>query len=107
MEARITNIRKIFNDDKILFLESLTSTKKESKPVSTPIEKVERVEKVKTKEMPPLMMKTIRRFKEDSKKNNLKRVQKPFQYHGDIDDYEKELTSRISSKENEKDKEID
>jgi hypothetical protein len=104
MEARIKNIRKIFNADKILFLDSLTPSREEAKPVSTPIEKVE---KLKTKEMPPLMMKTIRRFKEDSKKNNLKRAQKQFEYHGDIDDYEKELTSRISSKENEKDKKID
>jgi hypothetical protein len=107
MEARIKNIQTYFKDDKNLFLASLAavaaSTNGEFKTVSTPIEKLE---KVKTKEMPPLMMKTIRRFKENSKKNNLKRVQKPFEYHGDIDDYERELTSHNSSKENENDKEI-
>jgi hypothetical protein len=99
MESRIQNIRKSFNDDRILFLASLSPTKKEQSNVNTDI--LEKIQKVKAKEMPPLMMKKIRRFKEDSKKNNLKRVPKPFEYHGDIDDYEKELISRISPKEKE------
>jgi ribonuclease D len=98
METRVQNIRKSFKDDKLLFLASFTPTNQETK---VDIHKLEKVEKVKAKEMPPLMMKKIRRFKEDSKKNNLKRVQKPFEYHGDIDDYEKELISRISPKEKE------
>ena len=92
MESRIKNIQTYFNDDKNIFLASLTSTN-DSKTESTLALTLEKVEKVKSKEMPPLMMKTIRRFKEDSKKNNLKRAQKPFQYHGNIDDYEKELTN--------------
>jgi hypothetical protein len=98
METRVQNIRKSFKDDKHFFLASLSQNIRESK---VDINVLEKVEKVKAKEMPPLMMKKIRRFKEDSKKNNLKRVPKPFEYHGDIDEYEKELISRISPKEKE------
>ena len=98
MEARVQNIRKSFKDDKILFLASFAQTKPDSKDSKVDIVVVE---KVKAKEMPPLMMKKIRRFKEDSKKNNLKRIPKPFECSGDIDDYEKELLSRISPKEKE------
>ncbi len=98
METRVQNIRKSFKADKLLFLASLSQSKPDCKVDIHPVQKVE---KVKAKEMPPLMMKKIRRFKEDSKKNNLKRVPKPFEYHGDIDDYEKELISRISPKEKE------
>jgi hypothetical protein len=101
MESRVQNIRKSFKDDKVLFLASFAPTNEESKVDIYKLEKDEKVENVKAKEMPPLMMKKIRRFKEDSKKNNLKRVPKPFEYHGDIDDYEKELISRISPKEKE------
>jgi hypothetical protein len=97
MEARIQTIRNCFKEDKQSFLSSFTSLTK-----NTDIkEALPKKERAVSKERPPILMNKIRRFKEDSKKNNLKRVPKQFEYHGDIDDYEKELLSRISPKEKE------
>jgi hypothetical protein len=97
MEARIQTIRNFFKEDKEAFLSSFTTLNKNIDIKDVPPKK----ERVVRKERPPILMNKIRRFKEDSKKNNLKRVPKPFEYHGDIDDYEKELLSQISPKEKE------
>lgn len=35
----------------------------------------------------PLMMKKINRYKVELGKNNMKKAQKPFTFHGNIDDY--------------------
>jgi hypothetical protein len=97
MESRIQTIRNCFKEDKHSFLSSFTSLTK----ITDIKEESPKKEKAICKERPPIFMNKIRRFKEDSKKNNLKRVPKQFEYHGDIDDYEKELISRISPKEKE------
>jgi hypothetical protein len=50
----------------------------------------------------PLMMKKINQYRQELSKNNLKKQQQAFVFHGNIDDYEKELDNRIVL-----DKEID
>jgi hypothetical protein len=50
----------------------------------------------------PLMMKKINQYRQELSKNNLKKQQQTFVFHGNIDDYEKELDNRIVL-----DKEID
>ena len=98
MESRIDTIRNNFKQDLQLFLCN-DKTIENSKEIvqQTIIDKT--TIKTKSKELPPLMMKKINRFKEESKKNNLKRVQKPFEYHGNIDDYEKELEKSLKCSE--------
>jgi hypothetical protein len=93
MESRIDIIRTSFKRDLQLFLSNDKSIEITKDIVQqTNIDKTSI--KTKPKEFPLLMMKKINRFKEESKKNNLKRVPKPFEYHGNIDDYEKELEKR-------------
>lgn len=50
----------------------------------------------------PLMMKKINQYRQELSKNNLKKQQQSFVFHGNIDDYEKELDKRMGL-----DKEID
>jgi hypothetical protein len=101
MESRIDIIRNNFKRDLQLLLSEDKSTKLVINDIVQPLKEHKISIKPKAKELPPLMMKKINRFKEESKKNNLKRVQKPFEYHGNIDEYEKELENRF--KTNEKD----
>jgi hypothetical protein len=42
----------------------------------------------------PLMMKKINQYRQELSKNNLKKQQQAFVFHGNIDDYEKELDKR-------------
>ena len=42
----------------------------------------------------PLMMKKINQYRHELSKNNLKKQQQAFVFHGNIDDYEKELDTR-------------
>jgi hypothetical protein len=97
MEARIVNIRSLFKNELEEFLASLNTNSKQPEVLKET--KLEVVEKKKSIGQTPLMLKKINRYKEEQKKNNLKKQQKPFEYHGNIDDYEKELEGRFFTKE--------
>ncbi len=97
MEARIINIRSFFKNELDSFISSVGSLNTISEPTEVLKEVV--VDKPKSIGQTPLMMKKINRYKEELKKNNLKKQQKAFEYHGNIDDYEKELEERFFTKE--------
>ena len=84
MEARITNIRTKFSKTLEEFHQSTGVTQKEialNTPSEAKVLKEPRVGET------PLMMKKINRFKVELGKNNMKKIQKPFTFHGVIDDY--------------------
>ncbi len=84
MESRITNIRTKFSKSLEDFHKSLGITHNETSlntPKETKVPKEPRVGET------PLMMKKINRFKVELGKNNMKKAQKPFTFHGNIDDY--------------------
>jgi hypothetical protein len=90
MDTRITNIRTKFKTDLQEFHKSLGLT-----PVSLNTPSTQKVFKESTaKEQTPLMLKKINRFKVELGKNNMKKIQQPFTYHGDIDSYLAELTNK-------------
>ena len=84
MEARITNIRTKFSKSLEEFHKSLGVSQNET-ALNTPSEA--KVLKEPRVGETPLMMKKINRFKVELGKNNMKRIQKPFTFHGNIDDY--------------------
>ena len=63
---------------------------------------VKEVVKKPTVYQKPLMMIKINQYRHELTKNNLKKQQQSFVFHGNIDDYEKELEKRMGL-----DKEID
>jgi hypothetical protein len=100
METRIVNIRSVFKNELEQFISSIGSLNPISEVQEVLKEKsIEKVEKPKAIGQTPLMLKKINRYKEEQKKNNLKKQQKPFEYHGNIDEYEKELEGRFFTKE--------
>jgi hypothetical protein len=91
MDTRITNIRTKFKMELDEFHKSSGLP-----PVSlnTPSpQKVLKESPVKENQT-PLMLKKINRFKVELGKNNMKKIQQPFTFHGDIDSYLAELTSK-------------
>ncbi len=84
MEARITNIRTNFKKKLELFHNSIGCSQNVD-PLNTPSEK--KVLKEPRVGETPLMMKKINRYKVELGKNNMKKAQKPFTFHGNIDDY--------------------
>jgi hypothetical protein len=102
MEARIINIRTFFKTEYHSFIssfESLNTNEVNKKVLKEPVE--ENVKKPKAIGQTPIMLKKINRYKEEQKKNNLKRQQKAFEYHGNIDDYQRELEERFFTNEKE------
>jgi hypothetical protein len=88
MDTRITKIRTKFKTELQEFHKSLGLT-----PGSLNTPSNHKVLKESTaKEQTPLMLKKINRFKVELGKNNMKKIQQPFTYHGDIDSYLVELT---------------
>jgi hypothetical protein len=84
MEARITNIRTKFSKSLEEFHHSMGVSQKITAlntPKDTKVLKEPRVGET------PLMMKKINRYKVELGKNNMKKAQKPFTFHGNIDDY--------------------
>lgn len=84
METRIANIRTKFSKSLEEFHQSAGISQKETAlntPSATKVLKEPRVGET------PLMMKKINRFKVELGKNNMKKIQKPFTFHGVIDDY--------------------
>jgi hypothetical protein len=84
MEARINNIRTKFSKTLEDFHKSIGISKDETAlntPSETKVLKEPRVGET------PLMMKKINRYKVELGKNNMKKAQKPFTFHGNIDDY--------------------
>ena len=59
-------------------------------------ETVKELVKKSTAYQKPLMMKKINQYRHELTKNNLKKQQQAFVFHGNIDDYEKELEKRMS-----------
>jgi hypothetical protein len=84
MEARVTNIRTNFKKNLEDFHKSIGLSKDEI-ALNTPSEK--KVLKEPRVGETPLMMKKINRYKVELGKNNMKKAQKPFTFHGNIDDY--------------------
>ncbi len=84
MESRITNIRTNFKKNLELFHKSIGCSQTPD-PLNTPSEK--KVLKEPRVGETPLMMKKINRYKVELGKNNMKKAQKPFTFHGNIDDY--------------------
>ena len=58
-------------------------------------ETVKELVKKSTAYQKPLMMKKINQYRHELTKNNLKKQQQAFVFHGNIDDYEKELEKRM------------
>lgn len=90
MDERITSIRTKFSKSLEDFHKSLGISQAE-KPLNTP--KESKVLKEPRVGETPLMMKKINRYKVELGKNNMKKTQKPFTFHGNIDDYLTGLTS--------------
>ena len=91
MDTRITNIRTTFKADLNDFHKSLGFT-----PISlnnTPLSKLLKDTTVPAKDQKPLMLKKINQFKVDLGKNNMKKIQQPFTFHGDIDSYLDEIST--------------
>lgn len=87
MEARINNIRTKFHSSLEEFHKS-NNNDQTSNALSTFVEeKVLKEPKVVRIGETPLMLKKINRYKVDLGKNNMKKIQKPFTFHGNIDDY--------------------
>lgn len=101
MEQRIQQIVSRFS---ILRKEQSLNTNSNPKIVlkENTEEIVKEVVKKSSAYQKPLMMKKINQYRHELTKNNLKKQQQSFVFHGNIDDYEKELDSRIVL-----DKEID
>jgi hypothetical protein len=84
MESRINNIRTKFSKSLEEFHQSLGISHNETAlntPKDTKVLKEPRVGET------PLMLKKINRYKVELGKNNMKKIQKPFTFHGNIDDY--------------------
>lgn len=84
MDIRIMNIRTKFSKSLQDFHNSLGISQVENSlntPKDTKVLKEPRVGET------PLMMKKINRYKVELGKNNMKKAQKPFTFHGNIDDY--------------------
>jgi hypothetical protein len=91
MDTRIFNIRTKFNVELTHFHKSLGLLENTQNSLNTP--STSKVLKESTaKEQTPLMLKKINRFKVELGKNNMKKIQQPFTFHGDIDSYLEELT---------------
>ena len=89
MDTRITNIRTKFKTDLDDFHKSLGFT-----PISLNTHSLSKVLKdTPVKDQKPLMLKKINQFKVDLGKNNMKKIQQPFTFHGDIDSYLDEISS--------------
>jgi hypothetical protein len=91
MDTRITNIRTKFKMDLADFHKSLGFT-----PISlnTPsLPKVLKETPTPVKDQKPLMLKKINQFKVELGKNNMKKIQQPFTFHGDIDSYLDEISN--------------
>lgn len=101
MEQRIQQIVSRFS---ILRKEQSLNTNSNPKIVlkENTEEIVKEVVKKSSAYQKPLMMKKINQYRHELTKNNLKKQQQSFVFHGNIDDYEKELDNRIVM-----DKEID
>ena len=84
METRINNIRTKFSKTLQDFHKSVGITHNEN---SLNIPKETKVLKESHIGQTPLMMKKINRYKVELGKNNMKKAQKPFTFHGNIDDY--------------------
>jgi hypothetical protein len=84
METRISNIRTMFSKSLEAFHKSSGISNSETS-LNTPMEK--KVLKEPRVGETPLMMKKINRHKVELGKNNMKKIQKPFTFHGNIDDY--------------------
>jgi hypothetical protein len=84
MESRITNIRTKFSKSLEEFHQSLGISQNET-ALNTPKDK--KVLKEPRVGETPLMLKKINRYKVELGKNNMKKIQKPFTFHGNIDDY--------------------
>jgi hypothetical protein len=99
MEQRIQQIVSRFS---LLRSEQSLNTNSDSKNVLK--ENPEEIKKEVVKEVvkkpavyqKPLMMKKINQYRHELAKNNLKKQQQAFVFHGNIDDYEKELDKRSS-----------
>jgi hypothetical protein len=84
MDTRINNIRTKFSKNLEAFHQSMGILQKETAlntPSDTKVLKEPRIGET------PLMMKKINRYKVELGKNNMKKAQKPFTFHGNIDDY--------------------
>ncbi len=93
MEERIGKIQQIFKKDYEEFLATIHVDGQihvEEKEVKKDKEEKEKQVKI-PKNAHPLMMNKINKHKRDLEKNNMKKQQKAFTFHGTIDDYEKEL----------------
>jgi hypothetical protein len=91
MDTRITNIRTKFKMDLADFHKSLGFT-----PIALNIPSLQKVLKespVPVKDQKPLMLKKINQFKVELGKNNMKKIQQPFTFHGDIDSYLDEIST--------------
>ncbi len=89
MDTRITNIRTKFKMDLADFHKLLGFT-----PISLntpPLSKL--LKEATVKDQKPLMLKKINQFKVELGKNNMKKIQQPFTFHGDIDSYLDEIGS--------------
>ena len=88
MDTRINNIRTKFSKSLEDFHKS-TGNFQNGNTLNTP--KETKVLKEPHIGQTPLMMKKINRYKVELGKNNMKKVQKPFTFHGNIDDYLTEI----------------
>ena len=82
MESRITNIRTKFSKSLEDFHKSLGISQNET-ALNTPNDK--KVLKEPRVGETPLMLKKINRYKVELGKNNMKKIQKPFTFHGHCD----------------------
>lgn len=97
MEERIQQLVTHFKNIHDEYRESSLSPIKEDKEVLKDHKEkevdpdVKMVEPKKKKDETPLMLKKINRHRQELAKNNLKRQQAAFVFHGTIDAFEKEL----------------
>jgi hypothetical protein len=94
MEERIQQIISRFST---LRKEQSLNTNSSSKIVlkENKEETVKDVVKKMVKDQTPMMMKKINRHYQELAKNNLKKQKQEFVFHGNIDDYQKELEKNL------------